>query len=78
MEGDRKTALQALKLYHLLTTIPQVYYVGTFQTFQIQCHVRKILFISGSTSMVPRAIYKYYLINSTKVDRLKTLHLCSR
>lgn len=53
-------------------------YIGTFPTFQIKCHVRNILYIKRTTSMVSRAICKYYLINSTKVDRLKTLHLCSR
>ena len=55
-----------------------IMYIGTFQTFQIKCHVRKIFYIHRTTSMVSRAIYKYYRINLTKVDRLKTLHLCSR
>lgn len=53
-------------------------YIGTFQIFQIKCHVRNILYIKRTTSMVSRAICKYYLINSTKVDRPKTWHVCSR
>lgn len=69
MEKDRKTATSyflSTEIVALAYSNPQVYR-DTFQTFQIKCHVRKIFHIR-TTSIVSRAICKYYLINSIKVD----------
>lgn len=75
-EGQKDLYFLSTEIVALAYNNPQMY-IGTFQTFQFKCHVRKIFHIR-TTSIVFRAICKYYLINSTNVDRLKTLRLCSR
>lgn len=69
--GRQKDRLVSSEIVSFAKTTTQVYQVGTFQIFQIQRHIRKIFFITWSTSVVKEQFVNIF--NSTNVDSLQTL-----